>query len=409
MNTRVILDGRGMSSHGVTARLQWPALTLALLFRFTGPTVLLACLIAASLAYAETRTGEVEGYRYRLVVPEAGTVAQEKPLLVVLHGCKQAAADIARLSRFDALAANSGFAVLYPETGPSADNPYGCWRWWAPENQVRKGGEAEIIVTMVSEAAAGARVDRQRVYVVGLSSGGAMSAILGALYPDVFAAVGVHSGMPYAAASTDSCALRALSDGAIKSEARAAVAYYAQGRRHRVMPLMVIQGDKDDVVAPENADRLIRQFAQLNDLADDGDGGNQSVDAVEDWTREDQVTDGRRYRTRGYADARGKEVMRDIRVAGMEHAWSGGPPGEAFSDPKGPDAASLFWQFFQSRSLTDPPQSTRAAATCTERFGTNFSHYWWYARMSEEEYRCDPWRWTWRRGYEGLWTEGRCP
>jgi poly(hydroxyalkanoate) depolymerase family esterase len=365
-------------------------------------------LLTLTPSQADNRNGEVNGYRYQLFAPEVEPPVSARPLLVVLHGCQQSAEAMARLSRFDDLATTHGFVVLYPETEPSVENPYGCWRWWAPENQVRRGGEPEVIVNMVSEANSVISVDRQRVYVTGLSSGGAMSAIVGALYPDVFAAVGVHSGMPYAAASSGLCVLRAMSNGALDPESRAAIAYHAQGPAHRVMPLIVIQGSEDDVVAPVNAALLIRQFAQLNDMADDGDGGNQSVDAIADSTRQDQIAAGRSLQIRVYHDARGDEIMREVMVSGMGHAWAGGPPEANFSDPDGPDAALLYWAFFKNRSLRNPPLNEQEAATCRERYGSNFAHYWWYRRTSREEYRCDPWGWTWRRGYDGDWTGGRC-
>ncbi len=378
-------------------------------FRLLAAAALTLGLLAASGTGAETAKGEVGGYRYRLVVPEGEPAAGGRPLLVLLHGCKQSAADIARLSGLDRLADIQGVAVLYPETGPSVGNPYGCWVWWAPQNQIPKGGEAEVIVEMVNDAASIAPVDRERIYAVGLSSGGAMSAILGALYPDVFAAVGVHSGMPYAAAGDTTCALRAMSDGDSAAESRATVAYHAQGQRHRPLPLMVIHGDEDNVVTPENAEHLIRQFAQLNDMADDGDGANQSIDAGADITLEDQTGDGRSFRVRVYHDARGVEIMREVIIAGMGHAWSGGPAETEYSDPKGPDAASLFWSFFENRTINDPPVRKRKPAACQERYGSNFAHHWWHRRMSREEYRCDPWGWSWRRGYDGEWTAGRCP
>lgn len=377
--------------------------------RWRWALALAAGLMAGANLPAETRTGEIDGYRYRLFVPQAPSAPSGRPLVVVLHGCSQNASDIARLSRFDVLAERSGFAVLYPETGPSLDNPYGCWRWWVPENQLRKGGEPEVIVTMAAEAGSAVELDRRRVYVAGFSSGGAMSAILGALYPDVFAAVGVHSGIPYSAAATLSCTIGVLSGGAERPESGATIAYHAQGRRHRIMPLVVVQGDEDGRVAAVNAERLIRQFAQLNDLADDGDGENQSMDAVADATADEQKPDGRSYQIIRYHDARGREIMRKLVVAGMGHAWSGGPAGEKYSDPGGPDVTSSLWRFFQNWSLENPPLTTRDVAECRERHGANSAHYWWHGRMSREQYRCDPWGWTWRREFDGEWTQGRCP
>ncbi len=367
------------------------------------------CLAAGGPARAETLSGEVGGYRYRLFVPDTGVAGTPLPLLVALHGCRQSAEKFARLSRFDDLAGALNFAVLYPETGASADNPHGCWRWWAPENQLRTGGEPEIIVDMVDEAASALSVDRQRVYVVGLSSGGAMSAILGALYPDVFAAVGVHSGLPYGAATSTACALEAMSDGAPGPESGGTIAYHAQGTNHRVMPLIVVQGSSDSVVSADNAALLVRQYAQLNDLADDGDGDNDSVDAAPDTERTIEVANVRRYQIRGYNDAKGREILREVVVDGLGHAWSGGAPEEDYADANGPDASSLFLNFFSGRTLADAPLTARSVDSCRERFGANFTHYWWHRRMSREEYRCDPWGWTWRRGYGSEWSAGRCP
>jgi poly(hydroxyalkanoate) depolymerase family esterase len=371
--------------------------------------VLLAGVIASTPAYSATHTGKVEGYRYVLFVPDTETSDNARPLVVVLHGCRQSAAEIRTLTRFDALAARFGFAVLYPGARASAGNPLGCWQWWAPENQTRSGDEPGIILAMIEKANEIAAIDRQRVYALGLSSGGAMSAILGALYPETFAAVGVHSGMPYAGASTAACALQALSEGGVEPESRATIAYHGQGTRHRVMPIMVVHGSDDRVAAPINGGLIIAQFAKLNDLADDGDGDNQSIDAVADATFDNRVPEGRSYALRGFHDARGKTVMRELVVDGMGHAWSGGPPGANFSDPQGPDASSLFWQFLSRWSLSTPPVTTRAVADCGERFGANFFHYWWHGRMGGDEYWCDPWRWTWRRGYESVWAAGRCP
>ena len=192
-------------------------------------------------------------------------------------------------------------------------------------------------------------------------------------------------------------------------ESKAAIAYHTQGILHRVLPLMVIQGDDDEVVPPGNADRLIEQFAQLNDLADDGDGGNDSVDARADETREAKATDGYAYRIRSYHSASGVEIMREVRVPDLGHAWSGGKSGEKFSDPKGPDAARLFWAFAKERTVDTFPSRRADTARCRERYGTNFAHYWWYGRMSRQEYRCDAWGGSWRRQFDGHWTAGRCP
>lgn len=222
--------------------------------------VLLAGAVALSTARAAILAGEIEGYRYVLVVPDDDAPDGGRPLVVLLHGCQQSAAEIRALTRFDTLGAQAGFAVLYPETRASAGNPLGCWAWWLPENQVAGSAEPAILVAMVQDASARSAIDRRRVYALGLSSGGAMSAIVGALYPEVFAAVGVHSGVPYAGASIAACVLKALADGGFAAEPRAAVVYHAQGPRHRVMPVMVVHGSEDRIAAPVNCRLLIEQL-----------------------------------------------------------------------------------------------------------------------------------------------------
>lgn len=368
---------------------------------------LLATACSAAPA-AKTHSGEIDGYGYHLFVPAAPGDGTKPALVVALHGCRQSAENFRAVSRFDDLAEQSGFSVLYPETGASLANPLGCWRWWLPENQIR-GGEPAVIVSMVRRAIALSGADSDRVYVLGLSSGGAMSATLAALYPDVFAAAGTHSGMAFAGATTAACALDAMADGAVNAVSRAETAYHAQGSSHRVIPIIVIQGGRDDVVAPLNATRLIQQFAQLNDLADDGDGENQSIDAIADTSSKQIAAGGRAFEIRNFHDDGGRTVMRKIVVDGMGHAWAGGPAGEDFSDPAGPDASRLFWTFLSQWSLKALPVRERPAKACRDRFSANFFHYWWRQRMSYEEYRCDPWRWTWRRSFNGTWTEGRCP
>jgi poly(3-hydroxybutyrate) depolymerase len=213
------------------------------------------------------------------------------------------------------------------------------------------------------------KIDGSRVYVTGLSAGGAMSAILGSLHPEVFAATGVHSGLEFAAAEEEvppaylwgvaywllgwtADATHAMAAGGPDPDGRGELAYGRQGGAHRVSPVIVVHGAADDKVAPLNADQVIAQFAQMNDVADDGDGANDSIDAVADGTETTPEAPGRHaYTVHDYHDAAGIPVLRKVLVEGLAHAWSGGDPDGSYTDEDGPEAARLMWEFFEGYSL----------------------------------------------------------
>lgn len=373
-----------------------------------------AAAAPAENAPGTLQTDSVPGHRFTYYLPASYEPGTPLPLLVLLHGCEQSAAEIRKATRIKALADREGFIVLTPETGPTPLNPRGCWMFWDPANQVRGRGEPDSIMDMLDIVIDKTAVDRQRVYVAGLSSGGAMAAILASLYPDEFAAAGVHSGLPFAAAHNVACGFAAMNQGAPDAEGRGEIAYYAQGTTHRVMPLIAFQGEDDDAVAPINAHAVITQFAQLNDLADDGNGANDSFDARPDATETPDprcpAGDGcHPYEIRRYHDSRGRVAMVEVRVRDMGHAWSGGEPSAGYADPRGPDAAEMMWEFFEDWSLEDPVAIGRPPATCTDRFAANAWHWGWAGRMSYQEFWCDPWGMTWRHSFGGAWGPGQCP
>jgi poly(hydroxyalkanoate) depolymerase family esterase len=368
----------------------------------------LACLTPPTAA-AQVTTGRIQGYDFLLYTPPGLAPDAPAPLLVVLHGCRQDAEQIRIGAGFDRVADEEGLRVLYPQTRPGPGNPLGCWRWWEVDDQRRGQGEPAAVVAMVEAVGRRVGVDPDRVYVAGLSSGGALAGTLGALYPDVFAAAGVHSGLPFASASTVACALSVMDDGGPDAEGRGTLAYHHQGPRHRLVPLIVIQGEEDETVDPANAAGLIEQYAQMNDLADDGDGGNDSVDADADATREGAEPGGHAYRVTDYHDAAGRVLLRRVDVAGLGHAWSGGDPRGSYTDPAGPSATRLMWDFFATRRLDPEALQRRPPATCREHYATNFLHFWWYHSLSSAEYACDPWGGGWRHGFGDAWAAGRCP
>jgi poly(hydroxyalkanoate) depolymerase family esterase len=251
---------------------------------------------------------------YTLYVPTTGTGA--RPLVVMLHGGTQTAADFAAATRMSELAEEHGVLVVYPEQVTSA-NPMRFWNWFKPGDQHRGGGEPAVLVGIVDEIAREHGVDRDRVYIAGFSAGAAMAAVLGAAYPDVFAAVGVHSGLPHGCAQDLPSAYAAMR-GAARTRPLA-----------RRVPVIAFHGDADTIVAVDNAARVVEQFTagpvRGDTLVERGSG---------------------RPATRVVVRRAGHVVGELWTVHGCGHAWSGGIAGGSFTDPAGPDASAEMLRFF---------------------------------------------------------------
>ena len=253
-----------------------------------------------------SHSGAAGSRAYKLYLPpgsEAGGAA--RPLLVVLHGCTQSADDVARGTRFNALAGAAGMLVLYPEQ-PAAANPQRCWNWYDAAHQGRDAGEPAILAAMTREVMERHGVDARRVWVAGISAGGAMALALVATHPELFAAAAVHSAVPYAAAATVGEALAAMRQGGVGNPAPVLA---AMGERRRVVPLMVIHGAADAVVSPKNAEAIAQQW-------------------------------------RGLA-----EPLELKMVEGLGHAWSGGSPEGTYTDPTTPSATEWIVAFLRGHAM----------------------------------------------------------
>ncbi|HET9700367.1 MAG TPA: PHB depolymerase family esterase [Burkholderiales bacterium] len=280
---------------------------------------------------------------YRLYLPDGIPEQQPAPLVVMLHGCKQDPDAFAAGTRMNRLADRHGFLVLYPRQSP-LQNAQHCWNWFDAASQ-RGWGEAAIIAGMVEAVAKRHPVDRRRVYVAGLSAGGAMTSILAACHAGLFAAAAIHSGVAYKAAASPWTALSALEKGGGTPPAEAGRdAWKCSGAGRLAMPVIVIQGEADERVRPVNAGQIVEVFAQMNDLADDG-RDNDSVNARATSARTEAVPGGRSYLVREYS-AGGRTLIKEYRVQGMAHAWSGGDESQPYNDRFGPDASALIWEFF---------------------------------------------------------------
>jgi poly(hydroxyalkanoate) depolymerase family esterase len=288
-------------------------------------------------------TGSAGTRAYTGYVPSTYVAGTAVPLVVVLHGCTQTAEVMRQLTRFDQLAETKGFIAVYPEQSSSA-NSLSCWNFFQDAHIHRGAGEPALIAGITNLMQQRYTVDPHRIYVAGLSAGGGMASVMGATYPDVFAAVGVGSGCEYAATAT--CAGYQSADPAQAAKA----AYAEMGSRARPIPVIAFQGDKDTTVPPVNADQLISQWQQTADLADDA-AANGSVPAKAAKTEQGQVAGGRSYTVRSYSDSKGGELMQYWLVQGMGHAWSGGCSCQSYSDPQGPDATAAMYAFFAAHPL----------------------------------------------------------
>ncbi len=273
--------------------------------------------------------------RYKLFRPGVRPPAGQRMLVVVLHGCTQDADDIARGTHFNDLAASTGFEILYPEQ-PQSANALKCWNWYLPEHMTRANGEASIIADLTMQIVRDEAIDPKRVYLAGISAGGAMAANLAVDYPELFAAIGVHSGLPALAAKSQAEALEAMAKGANDASALGAAAFAAMGANARVVPAILFHGTADHLVSPLNLRASARQWVVTNALA----AKAQPPEAIELHTTDDRLSGQR------WALADGTTLVEAWRIDGVGHAWSGGTAGATYVDPKGPDVTVMMLDFF---------------------------------------------------------------
>jgi poly(hydroxyalkanoate) depolymerase family esterase len=296
---------------------------------------------AATFAGAHT---EAAGTRsFRGYVPSAYDPARPLPLVVALHGCTETADQFRQLTRFDRLAEARKFIVIYPEQSRDA-NFLGCWNWFLDAHMHRRAGEPSIIAGITAWAQHHYAIDPRRIYVAGLSAGGAMASVMGATYPDLYAAIGVGSGCEYAAGAP--CAGYRSTD----PEQAGLLAQRAMGPYARPLPAVVFQGDRDTTVPPVNAEQLVRQWQVTADWADDG-AANGSVPRSARKTSVKRRSGRRTARVASYADGRGRELVQRWLVRGMGHAWSGGCSCAAYADSSGPQATRAMYRFFMSHPM----------------------------------------------------------
>jgi poly(hydroxyalkanoate) depolymerase family esterase len=294
-----------------------------------------AVAVPAGASFAEHTYANRAGSRtYKLYVP-SGYDGQAVPLVVMLHGCTQSPDDFAAGTRMNELAEAQTFLVAYPAQ-PQSANASKCWNWFNVADQQRDQGEPSLIAGITRQIIAEFAVDSERVYVAGLSAGGAAAAVMGATYPDLYAAIGVHSGLACGAARDVPSAFAAMRQGgATASPAMppAAAVPPAAGRQGRAaVPTIVFHGDRDTTVSPVNGDQVIAQSKAAADLRGAVSRG--------------ETPSGVRYTRTVQTDEHGRAMLEHWVLHGVGHAWSGGSAAGSYTEPRGPDASREMMRFF---------------------------------------------------------------
>jgi poly(hydroxyalkanoate) depolymerase family esterase len=267
---------------------------------------------------------------YKLYVP-SGYNARALPLVVMLHGCKQSPDDFALGTRMNDLAEEQTFFVAYPAQDAFA-NVSKCWNWFNTGDQQRDQGEPSLIAGITRQIMRDLLVEPGRVYIAGLSAGGAAAAIMGSTYPDLYAAIGVHSGLACGAATDMPSAFEAMRQG----RSSGAWEPWRHNDSRRAVPTIVFHGDRDMIVNPVNGDQVIAQAKAAGDF--------------QITTTRGEAPGGMSYTRTVQADRNGRAVLEHWVLHGAGHAWSGGSAAGSHTEPRGPDASREMVRFFFQRS-----------------------------------------------------------
>jgi len=290
----------------------------------------------------EVYTSSAGSRAYKLYIP-SGYQGQAVPLIVMLHGGTQTPDDFAAGTRMNVIAEQETCLVVYPAQ-PIHANPARCWNWFRPDDQRRDRGEPSLIAGITRQVMHDYSIDPRRVYVGGLSAGAAAAAVMGATYPDLYAAIGVHSGLACGAADDLISAFAAMRHGGSPNSSAPDDTSVVLGDRPPT-PTIVFHGDRDTIVHPRNADHVIAR----------------STEAA-NWqtkVRRGQVPGGHAYTCTIHTDANGQAILEQWCIHGAGHAWSGGSPAGSYTDPRGPDAAKEMLRFFRDHPAVG--RDTKAA------------------------------------------------
>ena len=273
---------------------------------------------------------------YKLYIPPNITAGEALPLVVMLHGCTQNPDDFAAGTGMNERALQQKFFVLYPAQSQDA-NPSRCWNWFKHNHQQRDRGEPALIASLTQAVLQSQPIDPARVYVAGLSAGGAMAAIVAAAYPDIYAAVGVHSGLAPGAATNMGEALSAMNGSGAGASIPLGIRPNTVSRKGPALnvPTIVFHGDQDKTVNPVNG-------TQVMDARLASHGAHSTAPKLE----QGSSVKGRRFTKKVYQDERGHVLGEHWLVQGAGHAWFGGHAAGSYTDALGPDATGEMLRFF---------------------------------------------------------------
>lgn len=267
------------------------------------------------------------GIRIYKLYMAASAADRPRGLIVMLHGCKQDPDDFATGTNMNAVAETHGLLVAYPAQ-PGSANASSCWNWFNPADQGRGAGEPSILAGITRELMSEFALERDQVFVAGLSAGGAMAVVMGETYPDLYSAIGIHSGLPYRSANDVMSAFAAM-------RGEAATPYRANPRytpkSEPTVRSIVFQGTADPTVNPNNANKILETAGRRYGPAK---------------TESGRAPGGRIYTRSVYKGSNGTSAAEFWMVEGGGHAWSGGSPAGSYTDPTGPDASAEMVRFF---------------------------------------------------------------
>jgi poly(hydroxyalkanoate) depolymerase family esterase len=303
---------------------------------------------------------------YKLWVPSSLSETKAAPLLMLLHGCTHDAEAMAEISGMNDVAEANQFLVVYPEQRRRA-NLMKCWNWFNPKHQSRDAGEPSILAAISEQVCASHNIDSDRIYVAGISAGGAMAVIMAACYPDIFSGLAICAGTEFKSATRMSSGFEVMKHGGPDPAVQGQSAFEAMkpglARKNRQrMPVIVFHGTADTRVNPVNAEQIIAQWSKTNSClaGQDSENGFELSENIFSL----QVPGGRAYQKYIHTEQNGQVLMERWMIEGMGHAWPGSLHPHEHADHKAPRASEEIWRFFkESRPKSQDTATSQIAST----------------------------------------------